>query len=73
MPNGFFGQNLQKVRNRKKDHDHRILHIRNSLVNKFQLKLTISNFWTKLTQKGISNLRKNKIKITIELYLSELV
>ena len=34
------------------EHHHRILHIRNSLGIKFQLKLKILNFWTKLIQKG---------------------
>ena len=52
MTNSFFGQNLQKrSKTEKKEHDHRIWHIRNSLGTKFQFELTISMFWTKLTQK----------------------
>ena len=31
-------------------HYHSIFHIQNSIDTKFQLKLTILNFWTKLTQ-----------------------
>ena len=45
MPNGYFGQALQKkVQNRKSEYHHRILPIQNSLGTKFQLKLTILNF-----------------------------
>ena len=59
MLNRFFGQNLQKEglkekrkkRKKKKEHHRRLLHLRNNLGTKFQLKLTISNFWTKVTQK----------------------
>ena len=48
----FFGQNLQKrSKTKKKEHHHRISHIQNSLGTKFQLKLTILDFWTKLSQK----------------------
>ena len=47
MPNGFFGQNFGPKQ--KKENHHRILDIRNSLGTKFQLSLTILNFWTKLT------------------------
>ena len=53
MPNGFFGENLQKgFKTKKSEHNNRVLHIRNSLGTKFELKLTISIFYTKLTQKG---------------------
>ena len=31
MPNGFFGQNLQKRSKTEKKHHYRILHLRNSL------------------------------------------
>ena len=56
MPNEFFGQNLlKKNRNRKSEYHHRILHIRVSLDTKFQVKLTILTFWTKLTKKGYQN------------------
>ena len=33
------------------EHYHQIRYIRNSLGTTFQLKLSIVNFWTKLTQK----------------------
>ena len=53
MSNKHFGQNLQKKGPKQKsDHHHRILHIQNCLAIKFQLKLNILNFWTKLTLKG---------------------
>ena len=52
MANEVFGQNLQnKVERRKSEQNHQILHIQNSLGTKFQVKLTILNFWIKLTQK----------------------
>ena len=50
----FFGPNLPKkvflVENRKSEHHHGILHIWINLGIKFQLKLIILTFWTKLTQ-----------------------
>ena len=53
MPNGRFQQNLQKKGLKKRSkHHHRILQIPNSPGIKFQLKQTILNFWTILTQKG---------------------
>ena len=61
MSNLFFGQNLQKrSKIEKSEHHHRILNIQNSLGTKFQLKLTILNFWTKLTQKGYFQSKKEK-------------
>ena len=51
MPNRLFGQNFQKKGvKQKSEHDHQILHIQNSSITKFQIKLTILNFCTKLTQ-----------------------
>ena len=57
-----------------------MLDIRNSLGNKFQHKLTILNFWTWFTKKGLSDLKvKKKTKkttknqITIEFCIFELV
>ena len=41
MPNGFFEKLPKKGLKHKKEHQHRILHIRNSLGTKFELKLTI--------------------------------
>ena len=41
-------------------HHHQILHIRNSLGTKFQLKLKILIFRTKFAQKGIPSLNQVK-------------
>ena len=61
MPNEFFGENLQKgLKQKKKEHHHRILHTRKCLGSKFQLKLTNLSFWTKLTRKGYSQSKKEK-------------
>ena len=61
MSNEFFQQNLQnEVQNRISEYPHRILHIQNSVGIKFQLKLTILNFWSKLTQKGYFQFKKEK-------------
>ena len=60
-----------RSRTEKSEYHHRILHVRNSLGTRFQLKLTILNFWTKLTQKGY--LKSKKMKINIEFYIFELV
>ena len=76
MPNGLFRQNMpEKGLKQKSKHHHRILDIRNSISTKFQLILTILNFWTKLTQKGYLQPKKvkQKTKITIEFYIFELV
>ena len=48
------------------------IYIRNSLGTKFQLELTVFNFWTTLTQKGLIFKTKN-MKITIQFYIFELV
>ena len=40
--------------------NNQISYIQNSLGTKFQLKLTILNFWTKLTQKGYFHSKKEK-------------
>ena len=61
MSNGFFGQIfLTKIQNRKSEHHHRILHIKNSLGTKFQLKLTIFSFWAKLNKKGYFRSQKEE-------------
>ena len=41
----------------KSEHQHGILHISISLGTKFQLKLIILSFWTKLTQKRYFQLK----------------
>ena len=42
----------------KAEHHQRILHIRNSVGIKFHLKVTILIFWTKLTQRGYLQSKK---------------
>ena len=61
MAIGFFQKNLEKGLKQNKWTSQN-LYIRNSMGIKFQLKLTILIFWTKLTQKGISNLNRTKDK-----------
>ena len=46
------------VGNRKSQHHHWILHIRIVLGTKFQLRLTILNFWTKFAKKDVSGLKR---------------
>ena len=65
---------MQKTnKNRTREHHHQILHIQNSLGIKFQLKLTILNVWTKLIQQEYIQSKKEKLKITIEFCIFELV
>ena len=52
--------------------NNQILYIQNSLGTKFQLKLTILNFWTKLTQKGYFHSKKEKKMKIIKFYISEI-
>ena len=52
-----FAQKGIPVENKKSEHHHGILHIRISLGTKFQLKLIISSFWTKFTQKRYFQLK----------------
>ena len=61
----FFEETCKKVEKKKREHHHRILHIRNILGTKFQLKLTILSIWTRLTRKGYFKSKKKKIKIAI--------
>ena len=63
MLNGVFGQKLL-VENRKNEKRHGILGILISLGTNFQLKETISNFWTKFA--GF-RLKAEKVNLTIEL------
>ena len=63
MPNGIFQQNLQKKnKNRVSEHHHQVLHLQNSLGIKFQLKLTILNLWTRLTQQVFIESKKEQIE-----------
>ena len=50
-----------------------ILLIQISLGAKFQLKLTVLIFWTKFAQKGYFQSKTQKMNITIEFYIFELV
>ena len=52
----------KKVQNKKSEHHHRILHIRNSLGTKFQLKLTILNFLDQINPKRVLESKIKKIK-----------
>ena len=61
---------------KKSKQHHPILHVQNSLGTKFQVKVTILNFWTK---NGIKYARRvfliskrKKKKFTIEFYIFEL-
>ena len=61
------------VKKGKSKHHHWFLRIQIDLMTKFQLKLTISIFWTKFAKKGISGLKqKQKMKITIKFYILKL-
>ena len=57
----FYGPNLPRkvfqVENRKSEHHHGILHILISLGAKFQLKLIILSFWSKVIQKRYFQLK----------------
>ena len=52
----------------KSEHHHRVIHFWNSLGAKFQLKLTTSNIWAKLTQKWYFWC-KNEKKIILKFYI----
>ena len=72
MSNGFFQQSLQKSSIRE-EVNIAIKFYMFDLGIKFELKLTILNFWTNSTKKEISKIKKKEIKITIEFYIFELV
>ena len=57
----------------KKSEWHCILHVRISLSNKFQLKLTILTFWTKFLQNGCFRSKTEKVNNAIEFFIFELV
>ena len=64
---------LFPLQNRKKWYHHWILYIRISLGTKFQLKLTILIFWTKLAQKVYFRFKTEKVNTTFEFWIFELV
>ena len=53
----FFDKTCKEM-SKTEENYRQILHIRNSLGIKFQVKLTILNYWTKLTQKGYFQFKK---------------
>ena len=55
---------------KKKELRYWILHIRISLSNNFQLKLTIAIFWTKFAQKGFFWSKAKKVNIAYFLHNS---
>ena len=74
----FFGPNLHKKtvpgrKLKKREQRHWILHIRISLGTKFQLKLTISIFWTNFAQKGCFQSKTENVNTTIAFCVFELV
>ena len=61
------------MNNRKSEHHHWILHMRNSLGIKFRLNLKIFIFWTRFAQKGHFWFETEKMNVTTELCIFELV
>ena len=66
-------KSLFLVENRRNEHLNWILHIHIILGTKFQLKLTILVFWTKFAQKEYLQSKIEKINITTEVWILELV
>ena len=58
--------------NKANEEDHWFLHIRISLGTKFQLKLTISNFWNKFAQREYFQSKVENLNTTIEFWIFEL-
>ena len=73
MPKRFLDKTCKKKCKTEEKHHHLVLYIWDSLDAKYQFKLTISNFWTKLTRKGYFQSKKNKIKTIMEFCIFELV
>ena len=73
----FFGPHLTKKgisnHKQKSEHHHWILHIWISLSTKFQVKLTVLIFWTKFALKSYFWSKTEKMNITIESSIFELV
>ena len=60
----FLDKTCKKMfKSRKSEHPHLMLHIKISQSTKFQLKLAILNFRTKLTQEGCFQSKKEKNEI----------
>ena len=69
----IFPERMFLVQKRRKEHYHPIPNIRIGLGTKFQLKQTILNFRVKFVQKGYFWSNPEKVNITIELNIFELV
>ena len=61
------------VKIEKSEQHHWLQHIRFSVGTKFQSQLTIFTFWTKFAQKGYFQSKTEKLNITIEFCMFELV
>ena len=72
----FFGLNLSKMGISGRKPKKRISLLNSaywiSVGTEFQLKLKILSFWIKLTQKGYSRSKAEKVNITIEFFILEL-
>ena len=75
----FLEKTCKKGLKQKSEHYHQVFSILNSLNTKFQPKMTSLNFWTKLTQKGYFQSKKENnenhhqilhIRISLILYLN---
>ena len=60
MPNSFLYKSCKKGLKKNSEHHCKILHIEISLAIKFRHKMTLLNFWMKLTQKGYFRTKKNE-------------
>ena len=74
----FYGTNLHpkkyfRWKTTKSEHHHWIMHVRISLGTKLQLKLTNLVIWTKFVQEEFFWSKTEKVIITIELCIFELV
>ena len=69
----FVPKKVFLIENRQSEHHHWLLHIQTSIGTKVQLKVTILIFWAKFTQKGCFWSKTEKVNITIEFCIFELV
>ena len=69
----FAQKSLFFITKRKSDYHHWILHVPISQGTKFQLKLIILTLWTKFAQKRCFQSKTEKVDITIEFYIFELL
>ena len=69
----IFLKNVFPVKNKISEHLNWILHIQIRLYTKFHCKLTTFNFETKFAQKEYFWSKKEKLNITIDLYIFEII